>query len=160
MGFPFLVPEQPDSTPRTGIVPAFPNWERSFVSGTKSPLFQVAHFITEGDSGVLITNVDFKQISEGPPGHVHGGASAALLDEIMGVMVWHRKFYCVTQTLNVHYGRALPLDKPAIVYTEIKAVHERTVEVHSTIYTQGVAMVSSQGIFHRLSEKQLERFKK
>lgn len=107
----------------------------------------------------MLTRVTFFPISEGPPGHVHGGASAGLLDEVLGVAVWHGQYASVTQNLSLHYGRALPLNQVAYVMTEIKNVSEKTVIVEGTIYDQEkTPYVSAQGAFHRLTLDQLQRF--
>jgi acyl-coenzyme A thioesterase PaaI-like protein len=160
MSFPFEVGFFEASDFALKINPQFPNWERSFVSGPDSPLFNIEHFIHPNDESKLMTTGSFKLKSEGPPGHVHGGASAALLDEVMGVLVWHQKYFCVTQSIQVHYRRALPLSTEAIVFTEIKARHPKTIEVHATIYDkEKTPYVSSQGVFHQLTADQLERFK-
>jgi hypothetical protein len=160
MSFPFLVPFTAEDEFTQSIHPRFPNWERSFVSGTESPLFTVEHRIHESDHQLLLSRVQFKAKSEGPPGHVHGGASAGLLDELMGVVVWNQNFFCVTQSIQVHYGRALPLDIDAWVMTQIKLVHPKTIEVWATIFDKKkIPYVSSQGIFHQLTSEQLKRFK-
>ena len=160
MSLPYLVDalfDQKDSSP---IIPKFPNWERSFVSGPESPLYLVEHRISNSDSNLLFTLTQFKPKAEGPPGHVHGGASAGLIDEVMGVVVWNSNHYCVTENLSLHYGRPIPLNEPAMIATKAVAFHEKTIEVHSTIrHLDGTPYVTAKGIFHRLSQAQLEKFK-
>ena len=142
------------------ITPAFPNWQKSFISGPDSPLFETEHRILTDRSECLVSLVKFKTKAEGPPGHVHGGASAALIDELMGIVVWHNQYLCVTQNLSLRYIKALPLMMNGYVVTEIAKVHERTIEVNCTIYDeQKTPYVSAQGVFHRLSESQLKLFK-
>jgi acyl-coenzyme A thioesterase PaaI-like protein len=160
MSIPYLVAFDLDPAESTVIQPGFPDWERSFVSGPESPLFKVHHAISTRDADLLFTQVDFLARAEGPPGHVHGGASAGLLDEVMGVLVWHQKYRCVTQSIQIHYLRAIPLETKATIVTRIVAFHEKTVEVHSTLYDlEKSPFVTSQGIFHKLTEAQLKRFR-
>ncbi|MBS1958855.1 MAG: PaaI family thioesterase [Bdellovibrionales bacterium] len=149
----------------TLLTPSFPNWERSFVSGHKSPLYKVEHREHASYPGFMVTRVSFLPICEGPPGHVHGGATAGLLDEVLGVCVWHGKHTCVTQTLTLHYGRTIPLGATVDVYSHIKKVAEKIVEVECTVYGSGddadkekTPYVSAQGVFHRLTLDQLQRF--
>ncbi len=160
MSAPYLVSFDLDPAESTPIQPGFPDWERSFVSGPASPLFKVTHAISNRDADLLFTQVEFLARAEGPPGHVHGGASAGLLDEVMGVLVWHRQFRSVTQSIQVHYRRAIPLELKAVIVTRIAAVHDKTIEVHATLYDRAkTPYVTSQGMFHRLTEEQLKRFR-
>jgi acyl-coenzyme A thioesterase PaaI-like protein len=146
-------------TQTEAITPAFPNWQKSFISGPDSPLFEIEHRIHQRQPQLLISRVTFKSKAEGPPGHVHGGASAALIDEVMGIVVWHNQFLCVTQNLNLRYVKALPLSVDGYLVTEIVKVNERTIEVDCTIFDhKKTPYVSAQGVFHRLSESQLKLF--
>lgn len=167
MTLPFIVDPELDLSQFTEIVPSFPNWERSFISGTNSYLFQMKHFVHFTRKSLFLTEVCFLNMAEGPPGHVHGGASAALIDEVMGISVWHQGDFCVTQKLELHYGRLLPLQQSAWVYTEIVSDNTKTLEVHATIYTntatgkskkEKIPHVSALGIFHRLNAEQIARF--
>ena len=164
MKLPFLVAPEKDLSGFTPIQPSFPNWEKSFVSGSNSPLYNVSHFIHSVRKTLVLSRVSFLEKALGPPGNVHGGATAGLVDEIMGIAVWHQDEPCVTQKLEMHYGKLLPLYGEAFVYTEIVSSATKTLEVHSTIYSgildkQETPHVSAQGVFHRLSAEQLARFK-
>ncbi len=141
------------------VAPRFPNWERSFVSGHESPLFEVTHYESKAHPEFMISEVKFLLKSEGPPGHVHGGASAALLDETLGVSVWHAGHFSVTESLHLYYGRALPLHQPAYVVSKLSKTTEKTIEIMGTIFDQEkTPYVSAQGVFHRLTLDQLQRF--
>lgn len=143
----------------TVISPPFPNWQRSFISGTDSPLFVIEHRIGTTNPHVLLSRVTFKPKAEGPPNHVHGGASAALIDESMGIAVWHNQFVCLTQNLDLTYLRALPLTTVAYMWNEISKISEKTIEVHCTIFDEKkTPYVSAQGVFHRLTLDQLKKF--
>jgi hypothetical protein len=160
MKLPFIVEPEHDFTHFSVIEPRFPNWQKSFVSGSQSPLYQVKHLIHDVRQTLVLTKVKFLGLALGPPGNVHGGATAGLLDEVMGIAVWHQNETCVTQKLEVHYGIMLPLDDEAMIYTEIVSKAAKTLEVHSTIYGKnGFPYVTSQGIFHRLSPEQLAKLK-
>lgn len=161
MSAPFLLPFAVDPLKARQIQPGFPEWEKSFVSGPDSRLFRVSHFISEEDPHLLISITRFLAHSEGPPGHVHGGATAGLLDEVMGVLVWHHQYKSLTQSIQLHYRKAIPMGIEATILTRIIAIHERTIEVHSTVFDETrTAHVTGQGIFHRLTPDQLDRFRK
>lgn len=148
----------------TKINPAFLNWEKSFVSGPDSVLYEVEHRISNLNPQLLFTRVKFKQKAEGPPGHVHGGATAALIDEVMGILVWHHSYPCVTEKLSLQYLQAVPLNEEAIILTEIvteNASSAKKIEVRSTVYNEmKKPFVLATGLFHRLNDLQLEQFRK
>lgn len=144
----------------TQIEPGFPNWQKSFVSGKASTLFQVTHWIHSTRKTLFLTKVKFLDAAEGPPGCVHGGASAGLMDEVMGIAVWHRNEHCVTEKLELRYVKLLPLHEEALVFTEIVSETPKTLDVHATIYgLDKIPRVSGHGIFHRLNEEQIAHFR-
>ena len=149
----------------TLITPAFPNWEKSFVSGPNSNLYQVEHRL-QADPLALISHVKFKNGTEGPPGHVHGGATAGLIDEVMGILVWNQKYPSVTQSLTLKYLRPVPLTIDGYLVTTLTSVNERTVEVACAIVNgdndakEKTPYVQAVGVFHRLTQEQMDRFLK
>jgi acyl-coenzyme A thioesterase PaaI-like protein len=62
-----------------------------------------------GDDDVVRTDVVLGAAHEGPPGRVHGGMLALLLDHLMGVTASHRQRPAMTGTLTMRYVRATPL---------------------------------------------------
>ncbi len=65
-----------------------------------------------GDDGAVRSDVELGVAYEGPPGCVHGGVSALLLDHLMGETASdaHTRLV-VTGTLNLRYVRPLPLGR-------------------------------------------------
>jgi len=160
MILPYLVAPDYDFDHFSPIQPKFPNWEKSFVSGKDSPLFKVSHFIHNARRTLVLTRVTFLSQALGPPGNVHGGATAGLIDEVMGVTVWHQNEKCVTEKLELHYGKMLPLQDEAFVFTEIASRETKTLEVHSSVYGKNkTPHVSARGVFHVLSAEQLARLR-
>ncbi len=142
----------------TPINPSFPNWNKSFVSGHESPLFHVDHRIAQ-EPVELLSLVRFKASAEGPPAHVHGGATAALIDEVMGILVWNQNMPVVTKKLEVEYRLPLPLNEEARLITVIEEISEKTVKVKTSLYgNKKTPCVSAHGVFHRLTENQLKNF--
>lgn len=64
------------------------------------------------DDGTVHSGVDLGVAYEGPPGCVHGGVSALMLDHIMGeaASAEHTRLI-VTGTLTIRYARPLPLGR-------------------------------------------------
>lgn len=143
------------------ITPPFPNWEKSFVSGPGSPLFEITHAEDKNNSHHLYTRVTFKELAEGPPGHAHGGATAALIDELMGIVIWHNQFLGITQTLQLFYWRMVPLKTQMYAVSEIKKIGPKKIDVHTTLFDdEKNPHVSATSVFHRLTPEHLELFRK
>ena len=103
-----------------------------FVSGDPDGnRFRVRYYKTmEND---LIARVWFGPETEGPPGHAHGGAMAAVLDEVLGLAAWAAGHPIVVGTLNIHFRQLLPLLTVMQVESEIVSVEGRKVMVHGRI---------------------------
>lgn len=89
-----------------------------FVCGSQNPHnFGVRWHARE--DGVIFTEVTLTRAQQGPPGHVHGGALAALLDEIMGTAVWNSGHMVLAANLNVDFRRPVPLGVPLQLKGEV-----------------------------------------
>jgi len=64
------------------------------------------------DDGAVVTEVTLTEEQQGPPGHAHGGASAALLDQAMSAAVWRAGCIAAAVKLEVGYRRPMPLGQP------------------------------------------------
>jgi acyl-coenzyme A thioesterase PaaI-like protein len=64
---------------------------------------------THGEDGVVRTDVVLGAAHEGPPGRVHGGMLALLVDHLLGVTASSRRRPAMTGTLTLRYRRATPL---------------------------------------------------
>ena len=61
--------------------------------------------------GEVVGSATFSRRFVGPPGHVHGGISAMLADQIVASTAGVLKVRTVTKSLTVRFLRALPLDE-------------------------------------------------
>lgn len=70
-----------------------------------------ARFYAEGADGEakVIGKVVVDATKEGPPGHVHGGALATLVDEAMGASAWYSGLRVVAVSLTFSLRLAVPL---------------------------------------------------
>jgi len=64
---------------------------------------------------------EFSEFQQGPPGFVHGGASAAVLDEAMGLSIWNCGYRAVTVNLNINYHKPIPLDEPVQIQANMNS---------------------------------------
>ena len=85
-----------------------------FVCGTENPNSIGVQWHVHEDKSIF-GEITLNDKQQGPPGHVHGGASAALLDEAMGAAVWQAGYMVMAVNLNVNYRRPLPLGVPVQV---------------------------------------------
>lgn len=96
----------------------------------------------------LAARVTFGTRAMGPPGHAHGGATAAVLDEAMGLAVWLAHRAAVAAHLETDFRKPVPLGTPVVVRTEAgpsegsgKArVTARMVGEDGTLYADGSAL--------------------
>jgi acyl-coenzyme A thioesterase PaaI-like protein len=121
-----------DLPPLPGWRPLEPQPERSFVSGDPTgDRLRVRYFQDEADR--VCARAWFGPGAVGPPGHAHGGAMAAVLDEAMGVAAWVAGHPVVAGRLAVDFRRMLPLGTVASVTTEVHAVEGRKVRVSARL---------------------------
>ena len=103
-----------------------------FVSGDpEGERFRVRYYRDEEED--LIARVWFGPETEGPPGHAHGGAMAAVLDEVLGLAAWAAGHPIVVGKLNIHFSQLLPLLTVMQVESEVVSVEGRKVKVKGRI---------------------------
>ena len=72
--------------------------------------------------------------TEGPPGHAHGGAVAAIMDEALGLAAWAAGYPIVVGNLNVSFRNLLPLQQVVTVESRVVSAEGRKVMVHGRIF--------------------------
>lgn len=87
---------------------------------------------------------------EGPPGHVHGGVIALILDHVLGAPAHKPGRPAYTGTLTVRYHRATRLRTPLRAAAHIESVNGVKNFVVGTISDGDGPTVSAEGVFiHR-----------
>ncbi|MEV5647306.1 PaaI family thioesterase [Nocardia sp. NPDC052254] len=85
---------------------------------------------------------------QGPPGHVHGGVAAQLLDHTLGVANMWAGRKGATAQLNVRYHRPTPLFEPLTVCGRLVSEDGAKINTVGDIRTaDGTVCVSAQGLF-------------
>lgn len=118
-----------------------------FVCGTENP-HSIGLTWWVDDVGVLTAEFTLTDAQQGPPGHAHGGASAAILDEAMGLVVWAAGLKVAAVNLEINYHRPLPLHKP--LRLEARIIQRDETKIFSTgeiRLPDGTAAVSGRGIY-------------
>lgn len=114
---------------------AFVGSSLRFVSGDpEGNRFRVSYYLDSAQH--LKAKVWFGPETEGPPGHAHGGAMAAVVDEVLGLAAWAAGYSIVVGNLNVSFRNMLPLHKVVSVETKVVSAEGRKVMVHGRIYCE------------------------
>lgn len=96
----------------------------------------------------MTSDFSLDQAQQGPPGFTHGGASAAILDEAMGLVVWAAGLQVAAVNLEINYHKPLPLFQPLRLEARITQRDERKVFSTGEIrMSNGEIAVSGRGIY-------------
>lgn len=104
--------------------------------------------LTRDPGGVFHAEVHLGAAYEGPPGLVHGGVSAMLLDHLMGETASASRGTIFTGTLTIRYRRGTPLG-PLRLEARITREEGRKVFVAATIADSVGVTVEADGVFIR-----------
>lgn len=141
----------------------FPELEgrRSFIlGGASGSRFRIAYFKRESD-GHLVGRAWFGPETEGPPGHAHGGAVAAVLDEALGATAWVNGHKVVVARLATDFRHMVPLGTDAIIDTWIHRVEGRKIFTHGRLTDDsGRVLAEGHAICVLLADEHFERFRK
>lgn len=118
-----------------------------FVCGTSNPRALGLSWYADTD-GNIQSEFTFDDSQQGPPGHVHGGASAAVLDEAMGAAVWVSGLQVVAARLEVDYKLPIPLGHPVSIRARISEHHARkTFTTAEILLADGQIAAAGKGIY-------------
>lgn len=99
------------------------------------------------DDGGVATDFALGVAYEGPPGHVHGGVCAMILDHVLGAAVHQPGRPAVTGTLTLRYRRPTPLDAALRAEARIRETQGSKTFVEGFIAHGGEVTVEADGIF-------------
>ncbi|HSY70441.1 MAG TPA: PaaI family thioesterase [Edaphobacter sp.] len=110
-----------------------------------------------------IANVQLDRMHEGPPGHIHGGIVAALLDEAMSKLNRPLNVLAMTRHMEVDYLRPAPLYQPLVLVarhlnraTKPDGTPDRKLFHQAELQRpDGTVLARSKGLFIALDEKVL-----
>jgi acyl-coenzyme A thioesterase PaaI-like protein len=92
-------------------------------------------------------SVTMQPIHEGPPGVVHGGLVAALLDQLLGHANAAAGVGGMTAELTVRYHRPTPYSVPLVVRARHDGVDGRRIHASGEIVADGVVTARAHGLF-------------
>lgn len=77
------------------------------------------------EDGSIRAEFTLNYVYEGPPGLVHGGVSAMILDQLLGLAANHNDTPGLTASLQLRYRRPTPLGEPLTAEARIDRVEGR-----------------------------------
>ena len=88
----------------------------------------------------------------GPPGAVHGGVIALVLDELLGAVNACLGLGAFTGTLTVRYERPTPIEREIAFESWVERTEGRKVFTHGTISAGGEVTARAEGVFIRVEQ--------
>lgn len=150
------------------LIPLDPLWQevqlpfahavRSFVSGDPNgDRIRVRYFKTE-ELDQIWGRVWFGPGAEGPPGCVHGGAQAAVLDEVCGGCVWIFGHQVVALKLETDFLSFVPLQTELTLKAWIVQRDKRKIFTEGTLSDQdGQILARARVLFIQLSSEHMQK---
>ena len=94
--------------------------------------------------------VTFSQAFEGPPGHVHGGWVAGILDHLMGMTHVHMGQPGMTSGLTVRYLKPTPLRQIIAISAVSEELDERRTQVNAEMRCGETITATATALFVRV----------
>ena len=130
----------------------------SFVSGGLIDNFINIKYFFDESNGCFYATVIFGTIAKGPPNHVHGGAIAAVLDEVMGATAWMSRLHSMTAQLKIDYFNAIPLKKEVYIETRIEKVAGKKVTIKGRIFDENETVyVETESLFIKQGKEKFQK---
>lgn len=117
-----------------------------FVCGRDNPKGMGLVWYEEDDR--VYSEFTLGRAAQGPPGYVHGGATAAIIDEGMGKAVWHSGLQVLLATMTINYLQPAPLDVPLRVEAWVERTEGRKAHAAGRVLlADGTAAVEGTGLY-------------
>ncbi|WP_158581474.1 PaaI family thioesterase [Actinomadura spongiicola] len=117
------------------------------VTGHLNPLAPPVDLETTPD-GLVRGEFTLGAVHEGPPSYAHGGVTAAIIDQVLGVAAAATGTSGMTATLELRYPRPTPLGVPLLAEAKACRVEGRKVYASGTIAApDGLVTVEATAIF-------------
>ncbi len=104
----------------------------------------------------LNAEVWFSSATAGPPGHVHGGCQAAVLDEVMGSTGWHHGYGVVAAKIEVEFLEMIPVLRQYSMRGRIVNIDKRKIFIEAELFDQEKTYAKSTGLFIVLTKEQID----
>jgi Uncharacterized protein, possibly involved in aromatic compounds catabolism len=103
-------------------------------------------------------HIQLTQLHEGPPGHIHGGVVATLLDEAMSKLNRPLNVLAMTRHMEVDYLRPAPLHQPlTLISRHLRREGRKLFHQAELQHPDGTVLARGKGLFVVIDEKLLAR---
>ncbi len=140
----------PPAMPTLGDIAPGDFFPYSPVIGTLNPVAPDVHLRVDGDQ--VIGSGTVSAAHNGPPGGVHGGHVAALMDELLGVACIASGTGGFTGTLTVRYENLTPLDTELTLRGWVDRIEGRKIFAQGEICAGDTRCAVGEGIFIRRAD--------
>lgn len=122
-----------------------------FGCGTANPEGLHLEFVVDAADPEAITataRVRLTRVHEGPPGYIHGGIIATLLDEAMSKLNRPLNVLAMTRSLRVDYLKPSPLETTLLlVGKHVKRDGRKVVHTAALMLEDGTVLAHGEGFF-------------
>lgn len=130
--------------------------DESFVSGDSTGNRVVVRYYRNDAGGSLAAKALVGPGTQGPPGHVHGGCMAALLDEAMGGAAWMAGHQSVAAELKTRFRNMLPIGTRLVIEARVDTVDGRKVRTTGLLRGEdGTTFADGEALFITLDPNKL-----
>jgi len=112
---------------------SLPGHGSCFVCGNTNP-HSIGIIWQKNPNGRIESSFVFNIHQQGPPGFVHGGASAAVMDEAMGTAVWQGGYRAATVHLELDYRKPIPIGEE--------------IRIEGWLFSEEIDSVTARGIIY------------
>jgi uncharacterized protein (TIGR00369 family) len=129
------------------LAPIAHGQNRCFGCGPVNPMGLHLTFAQSPD-GSVVCDAQVSNDYEGPPGYVHGGIIATLLDEAMSKANRARGVIAMTRKMDVEYLRPVPSGQPIRIQSSVTRSEGRKHWTEAQIHNaEGVLLAKADGLF-------------
>ncbi|GGG73730.1 PaaI family thioesterase [Edaphobacter dinghuensis] len=113
---------------------------------------------THPEAPTATAHIQLTQLYEGPPGYIHGGIVATLLDESMSKLNRPLSVLAMTRHMEVDYLRPAPLHQPlTLISRHLRREGRKLFHQAELLDSEGAVLARGKGLFVVIDEKLLAR---
>ncbi|MEA1896568.1 MAG: PaaI family thioesterase [Bacteroidota bacterium] len=129
---------------------------KSYVSGEPNGNRIRMKYYRHKETKEMLAKVWFGPGAQGPPGQAHGGSTAAVMDEGMGIAAWLAGHLVLAAKLNIEYKKLLPLGTVATLQARVVEVKGIRVKMTAELIgEEGEFFCKAEGLFIKIRPERL-----
>jgi acyl-coenzyme A thioesterase PaaI-like protein len=127
-----------------------------FACGPDNPQGLHLTFTIDHEKITTTAHLQLTRLHEGPPGYIHGGIIATLMDEAMSKLNRPLNVLAMTRHMEVDYLRPAPLHQPLVLIgTHLNRQGRKLFHRAELQLSDGTVLARANGLFIAISEKVL-----